>query len=125
MIRRPPRSTRTDTLFPDTTLFRSVEVGPALTPVILVLFQRDALVLPERDELEWAGADRMRPHVGGRNVAGIDRRVAGGEQRQQRRLPPAENEGRLDVAARRDVFDVVVPGPARIPPALPPSPFFP
>src|SRR3546814_3301994 len=30
MIRRPPRSTRTDTLFPYTTLFRSVE---SLTPV--------------------------------------------------------------------------------------------
>src|SRR3546814_12209712 len=27
MIRRPPRSTRTDTLFPYTTLFRSVEGG--------------------------------------------------------------------------------------------------
>src|SRR3546814_12612877 len=27
MIRRPPRSTRTDTLFPDTTLFRSGEQG--------------------------------------------------------------------------------------------------
>src|SRR3546814_3058181 len=27
MIRRPPRSTRTDTLFPYTTLFRSVESG--------------------------------------------------------------------------------------------------
>src|SRR3546814_6566733 len=27
MIRRPPRSTRTDTLFPYTTLFRSVEAG--------------------------------------------------------------------------------------------------
>src|SRR3546814_16695359 len=27
MIRRPPRSTRTDTLFPYTTLFRSVHVG--------------------------------------------------------------------------------------------------
>src|SRR3546814_892571 len=26
MIRRPPRSTRTDTLFPDTTLFRSHEM---------------------------------------------------------------------------------------------------
>src|SRR3546814_99996 len=26
MIRRPPRSTRTDTLFPDTTLFRSAEL---------------------------------------------------------------------------------------------------
>src|SRR3546814_12167543 len=28
MIRRPPRSTRTDTLFPYTTLFRSAEVRP-------------------------------------------------------------------------------------------------
>src|SRR3546814_11102198 len=27
MIRRPPRSTRTDTLFPDTTLFRSSSAG--------------------------------------------------------------------------------------------------
>src|SRR3546814_10068081 len=27
MIRRPPRSTRTDTLFPYTTLFRSVWIG--------------------------------------------------------------------------------------------------
>src|SRR3546814_3748353 len=27
MIRRPPRSTRTDTLFPYTTLFRSVGIG--------------------------------------------------------------------------------------------------
>src|SRR3546814_18266892 len=29
MIRRPPRSTRTDTLFPYTTLFRSVALGDA------------------------------------------------------------------------------------------------
>src|SRR3546814_4643960 len=29
MIRRPPRSTRTDTLFPYTTLFRSLEDGTA------------------------------------------------------------------------------------------------
>src|SRR3546814_8363374 len=28
MIRRPPRSTRTDTLFPYTTLFRSIAVAP-------------------------------------------------------------------------------------------------
>src|SRR3546814_9667881 len=28
MIRRPPRSTRTDTLFPYTTLFRSHRLGP-------------------------------------------------------------------------------------------------
>src|SRR3546814_4323343 len=30
MIRRPPRSTRTDTLFPYTTLFRSVDLDPDL-----------------------------------------------------------------------------------------------
>src|SRR3546814_6673668 len=30
MVRRPPRSTRTDTLFPYTTLFRSVVVGRVL-----------------------------------------------------------------------------------------------
>src|SRR3546814_16479097 len=30
MIRRPPRSTRTDTLFPYTTLFRSMRAGPAM-----------------------------------------------------------------------------------------------
>src|SRR3546814_8849938 len=29
MIRRPPRSTRTDTLFPDTTLFRSLASTPS------------------------------------------------------------------------------------------------
>src|SRR3546814_1945411 len=32
MIRRPPRSTRTDTLFPYTTLFRSAEPGHQRTP---------------------------------------------------------------------------------------------
>src|SRR3546814_8954447 len=32
MIRRPPRSTRTDTLFPYTTLFRSGGAGPTTPP---------------------------------------------------------------------------------------------
>src|SRR3546814_6219481 len=36
MIRRPPRSTRTDTLFPYTTLFRSIQTVNSLT-VNLVL----------------------------------------------------------------------------------------
>src|SRR3546814_3850051 len=40
MIRRPPRSTRTDTLFPYTTLFRSplIVLGGALTAFPLLLF---------------------------------------------------------------------------------------
>src|SRR3546814_6178823 len=33
MIRRPPRSTRTDTLFPYTTLFRSVIATPAASSI--------------------------------------------------------------------------------------------
>src|SRR3546814_1039806 len=40
MIRRPPRSTRTDTLFPDTTLFRSL-VGHA--PAQVANMQGEAL----------------------------------------------------------------------------------
>src|SRR3546814_8794165 len=36
MIRRPPRSTRTDTLFPYTTLFRSPEAAHVTVPVIKV-----------------------------------------------------------------------------------------
>src|SRR3546814_12176229 len=46
MIRRPPRSTRTDTLFPYTTLFRSVGAG----------HER----LPERREEEVGVADEPR-----------------------------------------------------------------
>src|SRR3546814_1251739 len=43
MIRRPPRSTRTDTLFPYTTLFRSE--APALGKPVLVM--RDTTERPE------------------------------------------------------------------------------
>src|SRR3546814_2290616 len=34
MLRRPPRSTRTDTLFPCTTLFRSPRHLPRLVPIV-------------------------------------------------------------------------------------------
>src|SRR3546814_16848055 len=45
MIRRPPRSTRTDTLFPYTTLFRSVEGGfVELLRGLRVLVDRFAVV---------------------------------------------------------------------------------
>src|SRR3546814_1794159 len=36
MIRRPPRSTRTDTLFPYTTLFRSLLIVPELVAMMVV-----------------------------------------------------------------------------------------
>src|SRR3546814_1808706 len=42
MIRRPPRSTRTDTLFPYTTLFRSLRCAPPCSRRSLVLIARQA-----------------------------------------------------------------------------------
>src|SRR3546814_291129 len=46
MIRRPPRSTRTDTLFPYTTLFRSEDVG-----------QHDALIAGDRHTADLLAFD--------------------------------------------------------------------
>src|SRR3546814_3109425 len=61
MIRRPPRSTRTDTLFPYTTLFRS-EVLPEGVPLAEVAGGAHAEVLAHR-----------RPHpVGGDGVARVE-----------------------------------------------------
>src|SRR3546814_6279286 len=50
MVRRPPRSTRTDTLFPYTTLFRSQQACEA-----------DQLLLAERKALVQAPLDIERP----------------------------------------------------------------
>src|SRR3546814_3425423 len=43
MIRRPPRSTRTDTLFPYTTLFRSLGEIEGVTPKMLVAFGEEGI----------------------------------------------------------------------------------
>src|SRR3546814_11535713 len=62
MIRRPPRSTRTDTLFPDTTLFRS-ELKPCLIAAYYVdkLTKGDPIytIEPITHILEW----EARVHV--------------------------------------------------------------
>src|SRR3546814_13419840 len=50
MIRRPPRSTRTDTLFPYTTLFRSVCGDPSVRVVIPVKAPRDGGGQHDRSE---------------------------------------------------------------------------
>src|SRR3546814_5187381 len=50
IIRRPPRSTRTDTLFPYTTLFRS---GEDVRPFLQGLVTQDVLTL-KQGEARWA-----------------------------------------------------------------------
>src|SRR3546814_5747721 len=59
MIRRPPRSTRTDTLFPYTTLFRSAEVeivGQVGTRLpILAVHDQQLLIEAAADEVGGIG----------------------------------------------------------------------
>ena len=98
----------------DDGVFDAVEIRQALFPVVRILHELDRLVLLHLDELERAGADRMRAHLRGGNVAGVDRRIAGGQHRQQRRLRPLEMEGRFEVAVDRDVRDEFEPILARI-----------
>src|SRR3546814_4450173 len=62
MLRRPPRSTRTDTLFPYTTLFRSGAPGAIRTPDPQI---RSLVLYPA--ELRVRGAVPLRTVVGGRN----------------------------------------------------------
>src|SRR3546814_16452633 len=82
MIRRPPRSTRTDTLFPYTTLFRSLE-GMVLHVLgvdgqrrlrgflghVRLLLSRARLAIPDRP----AKQPRQRPVA--RRQAGLSRRA--------------------------------------------------
>src|SRR3546814_18621150 len=60
MLRRPPRSTRTDTLFPYTTLFRSADGDDGL--VIGVDLHVRALAIPVRDRTAQA-RDTLRGRV--------------------------------------------------------------
>src|SRR3546814_14352815 len=65
MIRRPPRSTRTDTLFPYTTLFRSVvghEVrGADILAIAAIVGEADAT---RRDMAQEAGGAAAMLHIG-------------------------------------------------------------
>src|SRR3546814_16543292 len=67
MIRRPPRSTRTDTLFPYTTLFRS----PQITGFLLLLFPAEPVPVPRAGgrarslcgQARAGGIRRSRRHI--------------------------------------------------------------
>src|SRR3546814_12347082 len=69
MIRRPPRSTRTDTLFPYTTLFRSRRVDRLEIP-----FPRHLVEALGRPGLIGGGQQqRIRPAAAAQIVAHLDR----------------------------------------------------
>src|SRR3546814_11964825 len=86
MVRRPPRSTRTDTLFPYTTLFRSLL--DALRPRALAMMQ-DARTHPMLRALWWPRLDEAIGWIGATMAA----QVSDG-----RRVLAAELRGAIDLA---------------------------
>src|SRR3546814_21157630 len=80
MIRRPPKSTRTDTLCPYTTLFRSPSLqllhrlGPVLVLRALILSRNDDAGRQVRDADGGLGGVDMLP-AGSRGTVGIDAQV--------------------------------------------------
>src|SRR3546814_16108906 len=68
MIRRPPRSTRTDTLFPYTTLFRSRGRGVTLPTPTYAVFEGDTLdTLQEQVDALTPGLDFLVVDTPGRD----------------------------------------------------------
>src|SRR3546814_3869211 len=92
MIRRPPRSTRTDTLFPYTTLFRSLVEAEAARPRVdrrlahqsaarYPLVAAEAVDPPQRRALAEPVADRFEPapRLGRHRRLGYEGVAAAGE----------------------------------------------
>src|SRR3546814_5280317 len=75
MIRRPPRSTRTDTLFPYTTLFRSDRGGGCHAQGAGAHCQRAAATLPAVDGK--ALHERAASEAAATGIVGTDRQPAG------------------------------------------------
>src|SRR3546814_18610212 len=77
MIRRPPRSTRTDTLFPYTTLFRSVQPLDSDDAICVIAgVRRDEDIAPQ--EIAHAIVEeprRARPHPSLERESSIGRRI--------------------------------------------------
>src|SRR3546814_16223162 len=78
MRRRPPRSTRTDTLFPDTTLFRSFSEVPAIVaalgmPVCVDAAESPDSTAPLQVEAAYTG-EAWRNVSGGLREGGTDRK---------------------------------------------------
>src|SRR3546814_19594110 len=110
MIRRPPRSTRTDTLFPYTTLFRSAELCRTRQGQLARLFRLDARGHPrgricraiERLGPLHPAPDARRGDVFARDPRPVAERAGhGGEYRVVTTAnPPPSGEGQRAVVVR-------------------------
>src|SRR3546814_19809319 len=76
MIRRPPRSTRTDTLFPYTTLFRSGALGPSGTAADR--HRRQSVAVRDPACRGWPSPCGVSAEIPG--IARLDRGTGGGHR---------------------------------------------
>src|SRR3546814_3286455 len=81
MIRRPPRSTRTDTLFPYTTLFRSKAIPLAEQTCLAV-----GAAVPESGEVEFDQGTISDVLPNRRKIGGIEQAHTDGVETGQQRL---------------------------------------
>src|SRR3546814_3475990 len=109
MRRRPPRSTRTDTLFPYTTLFRSPELARLSPAGVLPALERALRGLRRA----VARGNRVDP----RRVGGRGRRGGAADQRAAARAPGPAPAGEYDHAHRLVARARALgrPGRARLP----------
>src|SRR3546814_2814410 len=87
MIRRPPRSTRTDTLFPYTTLFRAILDQPEQPRTRIALLRQRG----QRADLDEAEAE-VRHRVRDAGVLVETRRDADGIGKGETREPASEQD---------------------------------
>src|SRR3546814_18921247 len=86
MIRRPPRSTRTDTLFPYTTLFRSwAQVALGLRPLARIQTALDRLRRSPSERLAAEGPAEVQPLIDAINAL-ADVREADLDRSEERRV---------------------------------------
>src|SRR3546814_2559236 len=98
MIRRPTRSTRTDTLFPDTTLFRSGRGASGHGGADDLLEWREFRPGPDGTRTDPRAARHRRRDEGGRE----DRREGGVRRPRRRRRPRGRRGGHLRRAQRSE-----------------------
>src|SRR3546814_19365058 len=105
MIRRPPRSTRTDTLFPYSTLFRSDQEGVFAPEPVAEIAEQHRAQRPEAEADREPRPGEQRLHhlvAGGEEGAADDPR--GGERAVDEEIVPFEDGA--DRGSRDDEADI-------------------
>src|SRR3546814_16478581 len=112
MIRRPPRSTRTDTLFPYTTLFRSAEAGVGAGTAAALSLRRPAPAGHRTADRADRPRERAPGHQHRRAARALRRTRRGGRAAEACQPDPARRRSALARRTIRHHRPARPPGPA-------------